>query len=161
MSNGKKRIGVLSSNAPQGGANVRREPVIGNNIITTADRNTQVTILEEKRQTDGSTWYKVQYEKVVGWVREDVIQNIRYVDSGKPDTCPPQKTLTVKVDTWFKQVPIDSSRLKDAEKVLMPAGTTFDVLAYGEDGSHYRVTFENLIKNKNTWYTFKEHVTIT
>ena len=161
MSNEKKRTGVLYSSAPQGGVNVRREPVVANNIISTAARNTQVTVVEEKRQNDGFTWYKVQYGNIVGWVRNDVIHNIREVNSNQPDNCPPKKKLTVKSDTWFKQVPIDSSRLKDEEKASMPAGTTFDVLAYGEEGSHYRVTLENLIKNKNTWYVFKDHVTIS
>lgn len=70
--------------------------------------------------------------------------------------------LTVRQDTIFKHKPVKDSRdiKDDNEKVVVSAGTTYLVVSNTDDfPEHYHVTLPDgfSIKNKNTWYIFKDH----
>ncbi len=163
-----QQTGILESNAPDKTheVNIRSSPVIPphshDNIVHVGHSGDRVEILDRNHpQGDTHLWYKVRYIKqqnIQGWVREDVIQ----LDP-TPPTPSPQSTLTVRTNTVFVHFPEDSSKLPDEDKVSVSVGTTYNLSAYKLENQYYRFTLANgqLIKNKNTWYVFKDHVQIS
>ncbi len=73
--------------------------------------------------------------------------------------------LTVISDTLFKQQPILSSQLADADKVFVKNGTQFDLQSYlPAAGNHLRVSLANRFLgpyNRNTWYAFQPDVRVS
>jgi len=73
--------------------------------------------------------------------------------------------LVVISDTLFKQRPIVSSQLADAEKVFVKNGTQFDLQSYlPAAGNHLRVALANRFlgpQNRNTWYAYQPDVRVS
>ena len=163
-----QQTGILQSNAPNKTheVNIRSNPVIPthshDNIVHVGNSGDRVEILDNNQpQGDTHIWYKVRYitqPNIEGWVREDVIQ----LDPVPPNSNP-QSTLTVRTNTVFVHFPEDSSKLPNDDKVAVSVGTTYDLSAYQLENQYYHFTLANgqLIKNKNTWYVFKDHVEIS
>lgn len=166
MTVGSKQFGVLKSNSannPNLEVNIRSQPSTSASRVASRNPGYRVEVLGS-RAVSGFTWYEVRgvsETNIRGWVRQDVIQ----LEKPQPDPSPGPGTLwklTVAVNTIFKQRPIDSSQLVDEDKQSVSAGSTYNIKAYTDEGSHLRVTLaNNLIKNKNTWYVFQDHVRIT
>ncbi|WP_346293113.1 YcbK family protein [Sphaerothrix gracilis] len=78
-----------------------------------------------------------------------------------------EQFLRVTENTVFKLRPEQSSRLSDAEKYSVPAGTTFEIQSYayadatGDFNGHVRVALANEeIRGLNTWYVYSLHAQI-
>ena len=73
--------------------------------------------------------------------------------------------LTVVSDTLFKQKPVQSAQLTDAEKVFVKNGTQFDLQSYlPASGNHLKVSLANRFlgpSNKNTWYAYRPDVRVS
>ncbi len=65
------------------GLNIRREPVIGNNIIGSVKSGETVIISGSAKASDGSLWYKITYSGIVGYVHSDYIEIISDVADQK------------------------------------------------------------------------------
>ncbi|MDF5727528.1 MAG: hypothetical protein PUP92_05690 [Rhizonema sp. PD38] len=160
--------GILQSNAQDKAheVNIRSNPVIPahsqDNIVHLGHSGDRVEILDKIHpQGDTHVWYKIRYitqQNIEGWVRNDVIQ----LDHTSL-TPSPQSTLTVRTNTVFVRFPEDSSKLSDDDKFSVPVGTTYKLSTYRQENQYYHFTLTPgvLIKNKNTWYVFKDHVQIS
>ncbi|MEM9088555.1 MAG: D-Ala-D-Ala carboxypeptidase family metallohydrolase [Cyanobacteria bacterium P01_F01_bin.53] len=73
--------------------------------------------------------------------------------------------LTVISDTLFKQRPVLSSQLADAEKVFVGNGTQFDLQSYlPAGGNHLKIALANKFlgpNNRNTWYAYQPDVRVS
>ena len=73
--------------------------------------------------------------------------------------------LTVVSDTLFKQRPILSAQLTNAEKVFVKNGTQFDLKSYlPAGGNHLKVALANKFlgpNNLNTWYAYQPDVRVS
>ena len=73
--------------------------------------------------------------------------------------------LVVVSDTLFKQRPVLSSQLSDAEKVFVKNGTQFDLQSYlPAAGNHLKVALANKFlgpSNLNTWYVYQPDVRVS
>ncbi|MGC1309242.1 MAG: D-Ala-D-Ala carboxypeptidase family metallohydrolase [Phormidesmis sp.] len=73
--------------------------------------------------------------------------------------------LTVVSDTLFKQRPVLSSQLSDAEKVFVKNGTQYDLQSYlPAAGNHLKVALANKFLgpfNRNTWYAYQPDVRVS
>lgn len=90
MSATTNRVGVLKSNVPGGTGlvRIRTNPSLSASYVS-KPIGTRVTVLVQTgADTDGHTWYQVQYDGTkAGWVRDDVITIL-------PDTPTPTPTPT-------------------------------------------------------------------
>ncbi|MEL6160116.1 MAG: D-Ala-D-Ala carboxypeptidase family metallohydrolase [Cyanobacteria bacterium J06623_5] len=73
--------------------------------------------------------------------------------------------LAVISDTLFKQRPILSAQLSDADKVFVKNGTKFDLSSYlPAAGNHLKVALADKFlgpKNLNTWYAYQPDVRVS
>lgn len=73
--------------------------------------------------------------------------------------------LVVISDTLFKQRPVLSSQLSDADKIFVKNGTQFDLHSYlPAAGNHLKVSLANQFLgpfNRNTWYAYQPDVRIS
>lgn len=73
--------------------------------------------------------------------------------------------LEVVSDTLFKQEPILSSDLSDAQKVFVKRGTKFDLQSYvPAQGNHVKIAIANAFlgpENRNTWHVYNPDIKIT
>ncbi len=73
--------------------------------------------------------------------------------------------LVVISDTLFKQRPVLSSELSDADKIFVGNGTQFDLQSYlPAAGTHLKVSLANKFlgpKNLNTWYVYQPDVRVS
>ncbi|MDF5714731.1 MAG: hypothetical protein PUP93_12805 [Rhizonema sp. NSF051] len=162
------QTGILQSNAQDKthGVNIRSNPAIPphsqDNVVHLGHSGDRVEILDQIHpQGDTHVWYRIRYitqQNIEGWVRNDVLK----LDP-TPPTPSPQSTLTVRTNTVFVHFPEDSSKLTDDNKVSVSVGTTYNLSAYKLENQYYRFTLAHgqLIKNKNTWYVFQDHVQIS
>ncbi len=147
----------------KGNTKIRTKASLDSDVILVQPSDIKVKIIETSRSGDGQNWYFVKYgqrESEVGWVHGTRITVLQEPTS--PTRNPKKYKLTVIRNTWFKEFPTDdASRLHDDQKVFVNSGTTYNLSAYKLENSHYRFTLsDNLIRNKNTWFVFKEHVKI-
>jgi len=67
--------------------------------------------------------------------------------------------LIILSNTVFKHSILTSFELANNEKVNIPAGTEFEIVAYLEIGDHIKFTLENeFIDGRNTWIAYINHV---
>ena len=163
-----QQTGILQSNAQDKTheVHVRSSPIIpphsSDNTVHLGHSGDRVEILDSNHpQGDTHLWYKVRYisqKNIEGWVREDVIK----LDPTPPSPSP-QSKLTVRTNTVFVHFPEDSSKLPDEDKLSVSVGTTYKLSTYQQENQYYHFTLTPgvLIKNKNTWYVFKDHVQIS
>ena len=147
----------------KGNTNIRTKASLDSAVIFVQQSEIKVKIIETTRSSDGQTWYFVKYgqrESEVGWVNASRITVSQETTS--PSRNPKKYRLTVRTNTWFKEFPTDdASRLHDDQKVSVNTGNTYSLSAYKLESSHYRFTLsDTLIRNKNTWFVFKDHVKI-
>jgi len=73
--------------------------------------------------------------------------------------------LTVVSDTLFKQRPVLSSQLSDADKIFVKNGTQFDLQSYlPAGGNHLKIAIANQFLgplNRNTWYAYQPDVRVS
>lgn len=73
--------------------------------------------------------------------------------------------LTVISDTLFKQRPVLSSQLADADKIFVGNGTQFDLQSYlPAGGNHLKIALANKFlgpNNRNTWYAYQPDVRVS
>ena len=73
--------------------------------------------------------------------------------------------LTVVSDTLFKQRPILSSQLVDADKVFVKNGTQFDLQSYlPAAGNHLKISLANRFlgsNNRDIWYAYQPDVRVS
>ncbi len=74
----------------------------------------------------------------------------------------PPPVLKILKDTVLKTRPLASSQLGSNEKVSMPAGKEFEILAFAPIRGHLRVAFRNNAFNGSSiWYIFGTHAQVT
>ncbi|CAN5686338.1 hypothetical protein BH23CYA1_BH23CYA1_08310 [soil metagenome] len=73
--------------------------------------------------------------------------------------------LVVVSDTLFKQRPVISSQLSDADKIFVKNGTQFDLQSYlPAANNHFKVALANKFLgplNRNTWYAYQPDVRVS
>lgn len=73
----------------------------------------------------------------------------------------PAMTLEALQTTVLKLRPLDSSMLKDSEKITLPAGNTLELTFFTPERQHTQVVLHQPIQNSAIWYVFSPHIRIS
>lgn len=66
--------------------------------------------------------------------------------------------LVISNDTILKASTAQATQLKDAEKLSVKAGSSFDIAALANVSGHIKFTLkEGVIQGRNTWYVYDKH----
>ena len=125
----------------------------------TVDMNTGTwsVKLDEGFYNSGSRWLRLSgYDRAGGVVAEKVIP-LRVSDT--PLSIGKDVILTVREDTIFKDMPLDSANLADDFKTFVSAGTQFPLLRYGYADGHIQVELQEAFGVIGQFgYFFEKHV---
>jgi flagellar FliL protein len=132
---------TLTATAFNGG-NIRKEPLVGNNVLGQLHAGEVVTLLE---RSNDSRWYRVQAPEAAGWVSATLLTIDPEVAKQVPAVAPPETGLTAKV---FNGGNVRARPVTGKPLDQINAGETVQLLAKTSDGGWYQITN---IRNITGW----------
>jgi hypothetical protein len=66
--------GIVTTGDPKLRLRIRRSPDLNSTIIGRIPDGRTLTVIDGPRQADGQTWWKIQYNDIVGWVAGAFVQ---------------------------------------------------------------------------------------
>lgn len=138
--------GTITSDS---GVNVRKDAGTTYDIVMALAKGTVVTVLSDKKGSDGYKWYKIKYDGKTGYVRSDLMKLNKSDsgdsgDSGNSGSTTPDYTDTVGTITSEMGV-----------NVRKGAGTSYDIVMSLARGTLVDVTGEKKDSEGALWYKIK------
>lgn len=118
------------------------------NITVNSVSQTWKCQLDKGFQATGARWLRLKGMNANG---KEVANLVIYLTVSNNPLTLGQLSLKILQTTLFKAQPIDSSRLKDSQKVVLNAGQTFEVERYGYVDGHLQVELQTAIAPVGTF----------
>lgn len=132
-------------------ANVRKEADKNSEIVGSAAKNAEVTILDEVSDSAGTAWYKIQVDgNTTGYVRADLINR---TDTG--ETASDSQTSAAgaaaeaetPMDPQYASVSVQAAKIRTA-----PSTNNTSVVESLEEGTQLVVSGQSAGEDGKTWY---------
>lgn len=134
-------------------ANVRREADKNSEIVGSAAKNAEVTILDEVSDSAGTAWYKIQVDSnTTGYVRADLINRADAAETASDS----QTAATAEGAATEAETPMDpqyaSVSVQAAKIRTAPSTNNTSVVESLEEGTQLVVSGQSVGEDGKTWY---------
>lgn len=137
-----------------GGANIRKEASASSAKVGGAENGKVVTVLSQAQDGDGNTWYQVQSEDVVGYIRSDLLEitegEVPPEGGGEGGSQAPAPEVTAVN-------PVNATVSSDSGKIRDNASSEGQILAEVQAEAMLTVTGQAVDADGRTWYQVSYH----